>query len=460
MSARTLPHVLSALYNAPLMVSPRKLETVLAAIPSILSARGEVRIVRMDSEDDEDRPRRPTYGYRIKDGVATVPVHGVLVRRAGQISPDSEPLQSYENLSRVIASAVSDQRVRGLLLDVDSPGGESGQALQLAADIRRQSQVKPIWAVANDDALSAAYGLAAGAARLWITPTSSVGSIGTLAVHTDRTAADAAEGVKYTFVHAGQRKIDFTSHRPLAATARDRLQAEVDRQQAMFVDSVAGHRGISSEGVIGTQAGLFFGPEAISAGLADQIGTPAEAHAALAAYVTPQRTRSSAMSAQQNAQDQKPEQERDPPPADQPQGQPPKPAGQPQPQPAPEQPKPAPQPQGQPQQQPQPEQPQTAASAIDVTNVVTMARESQRDRDVEIVAACQLASRGDLADMLLRSDMTAEQARRYLLTQNAEQSAAHRVVPSSAHAGANTGGPTMPPPIKAEEAYRTHRKGD
>ena len=39
-----------------------------------------------------DRP----YGYSIENGVATVPIHGVLVRRAGQVQPDSTILQSYE----------------------------------------------------------------------------------------------------------------------------------------------------------------------------------------------------------------------------------------------------------------------------------------------------------------------------------------------------------------------------
>jgi signal peptide peptidase SppA len=436
MSARSLPHLLACIYNTPLMVTEQKLEAVLAALPEILAARAELRISH--GEDDDER-KRPTYGYRIKDGVATVPVHGVLVRRAGQVTPKSEPLQSYERLSQILNSAVADQRVRGLLMDIDSPGGESGQALQLASEIRRLAQTKPIWSMANDDAMSAAYGLASGAHRIWITPTSGVGSIGTIAVHTDRTAADQSEGVKYTFVHAGDRKLDFTSHRPLNPVARERLQQEVNRLQSIFVDTVAAHRGLPPGRVAETQGGMLFGHEAISAGLADQVGTPAEAHAALAAYVTPSRVRSSAAMSQTTEQ----------------------PGGE-QPQPVQQQPAPQPQPVQQPAPQPQPAPPPPPPVAAhndapEVTNIVTMARQDERARAVEIVSACQLAHRPELAETLLRTEMTAEQARRHLLSLEAADSAARRVTPTSS-ATIEAAGPQPHPPINTAEAFATHRR--
>lgn len=447
--SRTLSRLLSGLWNTPLMVTEAKLEAVVAALPAILAQRAPgIRFDDGEMPEMPARPTRPTHGYSIRDGVATVPVHGVLVRRAGQINPQSEPLQSYEGLGGILNRAVSDQRVRGLLLDMDSPGGESGQALDLARQIRQLSQVKPIWSVANDEAMSAAYGIASAAHRLWVTPTSGVGSIGVVAMHTDRTAQDAREGVKYNFVHAGRRKVDFTEHAPLSVDARQRLQAEVDRLQAMFVDTVAAHRGLSPAAVSGTEAGLLFGPEAVAAGLADQVGSPADAHAALAAYVTPSRTRSSAMSSQQADPTPAPAPEAPPPPQVTPQPQPTQPAAPPAvPEPPQQQPSPA-----QPPQQPHPEQ-----AASDLTNVVGMAVQSERARGIEIIAACQLAHRPGLAEQLVRSDMTAEQARRHLLALDAQEGAAVRVTPT-ATAGTQAAGPQLPQPINSAEAFSTHRQ--
>jgi len=52
---------------------------------------------------------------------------------------------------------VNDPQVQGILLDIDSPGGEAGGVFELAQRIRAASTLKPVWAHANDSAYSAAY---------------------------------------------------------------------------------------------------------------------------------------------------------------------------------------------------------------------------------------------------------------------------------------------------------------
>ncbi len=65
---------------------------------------------------------------------------------------------------------------------------------------------KPLWAVANESALSAAYAIASAADRLYVTRTGEVGSIGVVAVHVDESGADAKAGLSWSFVFAGEQQ--------------------------------------------------------------------------------------------------------------------------------------------------------------------------------------------------------------------------------------------------------------
>jgi len=119
--------------------------------------------------------------------------------------------------------------------------------------------------------------------------TGGVGSIGVIAVHVDRSAADAMAGTRYTTLFAGAHKTDFNPHEALGDGARSALQAEVDRVYGIFVDTVARNRGMSVAAVRATEARLLFGADAVAAGLADEIGTLREALAALATAVAGSR---------------------------------------------------------------------------------------------------------------------------------------------------------------------------
>jgi ClpP class serine protease len=132
---------------------------------------------------------------------------------------------------------------------------------------------KPIWAVANEDAFSAAYAIAAATERLYVSRTAGVGSVGVIAVHLDQSQAEAEAGLAYTAIYAGARKNDLSPHAPLSDPARLLLQQEVDRVYGLFVNTVARMRRLSPEAVVATEAGIYMSEQAIAAGLADRNGT-------------------------------------------------------------------------------------------------------------------------------------------------------------------------------------------
>lgn len=415
---RQLPFTLGRIFNVPLLITPQKLEAFMLALPGLFTRQ---------ERDGEHAPAAPRPTYRIRDHVAILPIHGVLVRRHGQIDTNSSPLESYERIGRNYASALNDRRVRGILLDIDSPGGESGQVMDLARQIREGANLKPVWAVANDDAFSAAYALASAAERIWTTRTGGVGSIGTVALHADQSHFDEREGFHYSYVYAGARKIDGHPHAPLTPEARTRVQSEVDRLQRMFVETVARHRGVSAEAVAATEAGIFFGQEAIDAGFADRIGTPDQALAALAARVAP-ATRSVIMSDTQEA-----EAAANTPPAASTIQQPA---------------------QATAVQQPPPPAPPASASegADNVVALATAARQQGTERAAEIVELCVLAHRSDLATNLIRSEMTVEQVRRHLTNLDADAAAEATIMPIAFDAKQQNG-PPVPKPISSRESF-------
>lgn len=258
-----LPHLASRLFGTPLLVHRAKLDVILAVLGDRLNIQPPAADLALPG------PRNMPSGT---PGIAVIPVHGTLVKRTAGLDAASG-LTSYTEVAAMLDSALADPQVAGILLDIDSPGGEASGSFELARRVREASAVKPVWAVANDSAYSAAYAIGSAANRLIVSETGGVGSIGVIALHIDQSVKDANEGYRYTAVTAGTHKNDFSPHQPLTDEAKAELQAEVDRLYGLFVDHVASMRTLGTDDVRATEAGLYFGANAISAGLADAVGT-------------------------------------------------------------------------------------------------------------------------------------------------------------------------------------------
>ena len=273
-----LPHLAARLFGVPLAIHRPKLDVIL----SVLGARvGLADLAAPVGYTPAARALGPPSGK-----VAVIPIHGTLVRRTSGIEAESG-LASYTGIAAQLDAALASPEIAAILLDIDSPGGESGGVFDLADRIRAASEVKPIWAVANDMAFSAAYALASAAARVFVARTGGVGSIGVIAMHVDQSVKDAHDGVRYTAVFAGDRKNDLNPHEPISNEAHAVLKAEVDRIYDLFVETVARHRGLDADAVRATEAGLFFGPDAVATGLADAVGSLDDALTQLTQSLSP-----------------------------------------------------------------------------------------------------------------------------------------------------------------------------
>lgn len=271
-----LPYLASRLYGTPLLVARPKLEIILGVVARKLA--GDTLATPPPANVDAGM----TGGLQNLEGIAVIPVLGTLVRRSSYIGAASG-LTSYHDIEAMAEQAFADPEVRAVLLEIDSSGGEAGGVFDLAQRLRQLAQIsgKPLWAIADEAALSAAYAIACTADRLWLTRTAEVGSIGVVAVHVDESVADAKAGMSYTFLHAGAHKVDGHPHAPLPAPVAADIQADIEQLHTQFISLVAGFRRLTPEAIRDTEARVYRGEAARQAGLADQIGTRSEVITAL-----------------------------------------------------------------------------------------------------------------------------------------------------------------------------------
>lgn len=209
-------------------------------------------------------------------GVAVLPLRGVIAHRIEEVSDISGPGgTSTEGFSRRFREAMNNDEISSIVIDVDSPGGAVSGVQELGDEIRQARGDKPIIAVANSLAASAAYWLAAQADELVVTPSGEVGSIGVFAAHQNMQKALEAVGVEVTMISAGQYKTEGNPYEPLSDEAAAYMQSRVDAYYDAFINAVAAGRGIESSRVREDfgQGRVVGAQDAVRVGMADSVET-------------------------------------------------------------------------------------------------------------------------------------------------------------------------------------------
>jgi capsid assembly protease len=207
-------------------------------------------------------------------GVAVLPLMGTIFPRAN-VFTDWFGAAALTRFGAQFRQALADPNVSAIVLDVDSPGGSVAGVDEMATEIYRSRGAKPVVAVANHMAASAAYWIATAADELVVAPSAEVGSIGVFAAHEDFSQAMDTAGIKTTLISAGKYKVEGNPYEPLSPEARAAIQARVDDYYSLFARAVARQRGANVDDVRdGYGEGRVVGArEAVKLGMADKIGT-------------------------------------------------------------------------------------------------------------------------------------------------------------------------------------------
>ncbi|MCE5306767.1 MAG: S49 family peptidase [Acidobacteriales bacterium] len=221
--------------------------------------------------------------YVNAEGIAIIDISGVLVNQAW----DGWSTSGYGRIATDVQAALDDSAIDGILLRVNSPGGEVTNAFETADAIVAAGKQKTVWASVDPMAYSAGYLLASSASRIFVAPKSGgVGSIGVYTVHLDMSEMLKMMGVKATFIEVPKGKSDGHPYKPLSADAKAEMGETIKYLSGMFFQHVADRRGMNADDIRNMQARTFDGGRAsIDVGLADRIGSLGNALAQMRGYL-------------------------------------------------------------------------------------------------------------------------------------------------------------------------------
>lgn len=218
------------------------------------------------------RPLVNTRDVEMRDGIAIVSIVGPIFRYANLFTEISGAT-STQMLARDLRVAFEDPLVRGVVLDINSPGGQAAGIHELAEMVYAARGSKPIVTYSGGEICSAAIWIGSAADEIIIDRTTIAGSIGAKLSLVDTSEAEA---------RAGRRRIEIVSSQSpdkvLNASqdeGRAKIQKIVDDLAAVFVESVARNRDVDVQTVLTDfgRGGLMVGQNAVDAGLVDRLGS-------------------------------------------------------------------------------------------------------------------------------------------------------------------------------------------
>lgn len=214
--------------------------------------------------------RRNEAGTEMRDGIAIIPVSGVISRYAGMFEAFCGGT-STQTLALSIQAALDDPSCRGILLAVDTPGGEANGIHELSEMIYAARGKKPIKAYVSGTGASAGYWIAAAADEVVMDATAMVGSIGTVQSFRFRKEKDdSIETLELVSSQSPDKRLD-----PRTDAGKAKYQASLDQLSDVFIDCVAKYRGVKRAKVLSDfgQGWCLIGADAVKAGMADKLGS-------------------------------------------------------------------------------------------------------------------------------------------------------------------------------------------
>ena len=234
----------------PWALMPERLNAVAAVLArwSSNTPAGDEVMQRIAAERSAHEARRQATQVNAGgagNGIAVLPLYGVVTQRGNMVDDVSgSGSVSTQQFASSLRQALVDDTVGQILIDIDSPGGSVYGVSELADEIINARNHKPVVAIANSLAASAAYWIGACASEFYVTPGGEVGSIGVWQAHQDYSRAMDEAGVTTTLISAGKFKVEGNPYTPLDEEAQAFMQSRVDDYYGAFTKAVARGRGV------------------------------------------------------------------------------------------------------------------------------------------------------------------------------------------------------------------------
>lgn len=281
MSYRAAQLALERMHQQEVLLFPKdvaRFQSGLETLASLTFEQGEAQMLEMRKElssnyggEPEPTPRK---SFAFANGLAVIPIHGSLLNR---FSGSYGGATGYNFIRSQLRAALADDDVKGIVFDVNSPGGEAAGCFELADEIRASRDVKPSMALVDTLCASAAYALASAASEMSVVRSATVGSIGVLCMHADVSSLLENLGVKISLIHSGKHKVDGNPFSELPDDVRASIQANIDELRGEFVKVVAVNRDLTEKVVYDTEANVYRAKKSVDMGLADKVASVQDA---------------------------------------------------------------------------------------------------------------------------------------------------------------------------------------
>lgn len=191
---------------------------------------------------------------------------------------------NHEAFMKQLTKIKNDSSVKGILLEINSPGGSVYETAEITRALKEiQSEKKiPIYSSMESQAASGGYYIAANSDRIFATEDTMTGSIGVIMSSMNYSGLMEKLGITDATIKSGALKDIGSGSRPQTKEDKEILQAFVDSMYGRFVKVVANGRDMSESDVRKLADGrIYDGAQALENGLVDDIGYPDQALKAL-----------------------------------------------------------------------------------------------------------------------------------------------------------------------------------
>lgn len=214
----------------------------------------------------------------VSDGIcniAVIPIQGDIIPyddpNAPQYGGANPPSTSGDYFARSVRHAKEDPAIRGILVPIDSGGGDPAASEIMMNALKRSGL--PSVALIRSIGASGAYMAALGASRIIVSPFSDVGSIGVTYSYLSQYEKNKSEGVTYVQLSSGQFKDTGSPDKPLTDAEKALYRRDIRIYKDLFVNIVAENRHLSTSTAENLADGETWpGELALQNGLVDQIG--------------------------------------------------------------------------------------------------------------------------------------------------------------------------------------------
>ena len=204
------------------------------------------------------------------DKIAIITIEGAILPDGAKI-PFQNTGVSSETLIKFLDEADKSKDVKGIILEINSPGGAVVASKEVAERVAKIE--KPVVALIKDMGASGAYWIAASTDSIIADRFSITGSIGVIAAYLEFSELFEKYGVTYESLKSGEYKDIGSPLKKLSNNERVVLQRKLDIIHEAFLDEVKTKRNLSEKQVNEIRTGVYFlGQEAKELGLVDMLG--------------------------------------------------------------------------------------------------------------------------------------------------------------------------------------------